>query len=206
MIIATSPGAGDGMTRSRRPLDGGAARRRRGAGPPLRHAGVGVAGSPTITTTAGETGPAATSRRFARQAVLDDDRARLGIVHLVLEKPAAQAGVDRHPDRAELHRGEQQADRLGAIPEQAQHAIAGPDAERGERAGERIGPRVERAERERLAILEAHERPIALLGRPAAQEVDEGPLGPGRPSDQIAAPAADGLVALHTRDWGMAGR
>ena len=116
------------------------------------------------------------------QAVLQDDDARLGVVELVLEERAAQAGVDRHPDRAELHGGEEHPDRLGPVADQAQHAIARPHAERGQRGGQLVGPRVERAEGEGLAVLEADERALALLAGLPANQVDQRPLAPRRPS------------------------
>ena len=119
------------------------------------------------------------------QAVLQDDDAGLGVVKLVLEERAAQAGIDRHPDGAELHRGEEHPDRLGPVADQAQHAIAGPDPERGQRSGQRVRPCVELAEGEGLAVLEADERPVALLGGLAAEQVDQRPLAPRRPA-QIA--------------------
>ncbi len=62
MIMATSPGAG--VTRSagaRSARSSGSVSRRE----PARHAGVGVAASPTMTRASGGTGPPATSRRFA---------------------------------------------------------------------------------------------------------------------------------------------
>jgi hypothetical protein len=115
------------------------------------------------------------------QTVLDHDDAGLGVVELVLEERAAEAGVDRHPDRAELHHGEQHPDRLGPVADQAQHAIAGAHAERGQRPGQLVGPRVERAEGEGLAVLEADERSIALHGGLAANQVDQRPLPPRHP-------------------------
>jgi hypothetical protein len=51
----------------------------------------------------------------------------------MLQECAAEARIDRNPHGAELCRREQHADRLGAVADQAQDAIARPDPERSQR-------------------------------------------------------------------------
>ena len=108
---------------------------------PVRHAGVGVVGSPMITSASGPDGARRDVTQVPGEAVLEHDDAGLGIVELVLQERAAQAGIDRNPDGAELRRGEEHADRLGAVADQAQDAIA--------RAASRARPATRPAHRSR---------------------------------------------------------
>ena len=127
------------------------------------------------------------------QAVLEDDDARLGVAQLVLEERAAQRGVDRHPDRAELHGREEQADRLRAVADEAQHAIAGLHAEGGQRPGQLVRPRIERAVGEGLPVLEADERARSLRAGLPANQVDERPLAPRGPDACRLSHQGDGI-------------
>ena len=67
------------------------------------------------------------------EPVLDHHDAGLGIVKLMLQECAAETRIDRNPHGAELRRGKQHADCLGAVADQAEDAIACPYPERGQR-------------------------------------------------------------------------
>ena len=84
--------------------------------------------------------------RARREVALHDEHLRAGVGELVAQELALVRGVDRHLDRAELQRGEEADDLLGAVVEQRRDAVAVADAER-RRARARAGstPRPSRA-------------------------------------------------------------